>query len=136
MEQERKNIGLGHTVVTAPPEHDAGTCRKVGDLMSYLGDRWTLRTLVALGGGPRRFNQLRRDLEGVSQQMLARTLKALERDGMVTRTVHPSVPPQVEYALTDLGASLAEEGRRVGAWAFARIDEVDTHRDRFDKRDA
>lgn len=100
--------------------------------MGRIGDRWTLRILLALRDGPRRFNQLRRDVEGVSQQMLTRTLKMLERDGMATRTVHPSVPPQVEYALTPLGASLADEGHRLGAWAIDRLQEIDAHRALYD----
>lgn len=114
------------------PQHNTGDCQRVNALMGYLGDRWTLRILVKLKDGARRFNQLRRDVDGVSQQMLARVLKGLERDGMVTRTVYPSVPPQVEYALTALGASLVEQGLALGAWAVERIDEVDAHRDQYD----
>ncbi|RRN63521.1 helix-turn-helix domain-containing protein [Caulobacter sp. 602-1] len=113
-------------------QHNPINCQRVNALMGYMGDRWTLPVLMALGAGARRFNQLRRDVDGISQQMLARVVKGLERDGMVTRTVHPSVPPQVEYALTSLGASLTEQGVKLGDWAVQHIDEVDAHRERYD----
>lgn len=108
-------------------------CQRIGEMVGRIGDRWTLPVLVTLLEGPVRFNQIRRDLGGVSQQMLTRTLKALERDGMVTRTVYPTVPPQVEYALTALGRSLAEEGKRLGLWVYEHLPEIDGHRLRFDK---
>ena len=108
-------------------------CQRVGDIVGRIGDRWTLPVLVTLLAGPGRFNRIRRELEGVSQQMLTRTLKALERDGMVTRTVYPTVPPQVEYALTPLGSSLAEEGHRLGTWVQKHLPEIDIHRAHFDK---
>ena len=72
-----------------------------------MGYKWTIMAITRLAGEPRRFNELKRLIGGISQQMLTRTLKALERDGMVTRKVYPTIPPQVEYALTDLGRSLA-----------------------------
>lgn len=112
--------------------HTPSRCQAVNGLLGHLGDRWTLRVIIALEAGPKRFNHLRRAVDGVSQQMLARVLRALERDGMLIRTVYPTVPPQVEYALTELGASLAEQGRQIGAWAGDRIDEVVAHRDRYD----
>jgi DNA-binding HxlR family transcriptional regulator len=87
------------------------------------------------GRGPQRFNAIKRIIGGISQQMLTRTLKALERDGMVSRTVHPTVPPQVEYALTPLGHSLAVPVRALGAWARGHMEEIDGHRIRYDTRD-
>ncbi|MBO9713822.1 helix-turn-helix domain-containing protein [Sphingomonas sp.] len=107
-------------------------CVRFGELIARVGDRWTLPVTVTLLAGPLRFNQLRRAINGVSQQMLTRTLKSLERDGMVTRTVHPSVPPQVEYALTALGVSLAEEGMRIGAWARDNMAAIHSSRERYD----
>jgi len=108
-------------------------CARFHELLGRVGDRWTLRVAVALSREPLRFNQIRRAVAGISQQMLTRTLKALERDGMVSRTVHPSVPPQVEYALTALGQSLVAEGLRLGAWAEEHLSEIDLSRARYDR---
>jgi DNA-binding HxlR family transcriptional regulator len=82
-------------------------CRKMKGILSIVGDKWTVMIVMVLIERPRRFNDLKRTVGGISQQMLTRTLKALERDGMVSRTAHPTVPPQVEYALTAPGHSLA-----------------------------
>lgn len=82
---------------------------------------------------PRRFNDIKRTIGGISQQMLARTLRALERDGMVARTVHSTLPPQVEYALTALGRSLADPIRELGYWAGAHIAEIESNRSAFDE---
>lgn len=112
-----------------------GECLRVGELLGRIGDRWTLPVVVTLMEGPMRFNQIRRTVGGISQQMLTRTLRTLERDGMVSRTVHPTVPPQVEYALTELGGSLAEEGLRLGRWVRDNLPEIDTNRASFDRRE-
>ncbi|MBO9375831.1 transcriptional regulator [Sphingomonas histidinilytica] len=111
-----------------------GDCMRVSGLLARIGDRWTLPVIVTLHDGPLRFNQVRRAVSGISQQMLTRTLRTLERDGMVERTVHPTVPPQVEYALTPLGRSLAAEGLRLGNWVRDHIAEIDEHRGAFDRR--
>lgn len=111
-----------------------GDCLRVSELLGRIGDRWTLPVVVALHDGRLRFNQVRRAVTGISQQMLTRTLRALERDGMVDRTVHPTVPPQVEYALTPLGLSLAAEGLRLGGWVRDNIARIDDNRNRFDSR--
>ena len=90
------------------PPNQPGThpsCRKVNEVLGRMGDKWTIMAITMLAERPRRFNELKRLIGGISQQMLTRTLKALERDGMVTRTVFPTIPPQVEYGLTDLGHS-------------------------------
>jgi DNA-binding HxlR family transcriptional regulator len=108
-------------------------CMRVVETLARLGDRWTLPLVATLGDGAKRFNQLRREIGGISQQMLTRTLRGLERDGMVSRTVHPTTPPQVEYALTPLGHSLAEEAVRLGQWALAHREQIDVHRTRFDR---
>lgn len=113
----------------APTSHE---CLKLTDLLGHVSDRWTLRILLTLDRRSMRFNELKRSVEGVSQQMLSRSLKNLERDGMIVRTVHPTVPPQVEYGLTELGASLAEEGRRLGHWASSHIAAVDASRQDYD----
>lgn len=107
-------------------------CRKMSSVLTIVGDKWTVMIVMVLIDRPRRFNDLKRTIGGISQQMLTRTLKALERDGMASRTVHPTVPPQVEYALTDLGYSLAEPLRALGDWARAHLEQIDQNRLRYD----
>jgi DNA-binding HxlR family transcriptional regulator len=119
------------TTLTVTSEKE---CTRVVETLARLGDRWTLPLVATLGDGTKRFNQIRRDIAGISQQMLTRTLRTLERDGMVSRTVHPTTPPQVEYALTPLGHSLAEEAVRLGNWALTHREQIDAHRDRFDRQ--
>ncbi len=108
-------------------------CRRFSSVLSLIGDKWTVMIVMTLTERPRRFNELRRTIDGISQQMLARTLRALERNGLVGRTVHPTVPPQVEYALTDLGFSLADPIRQLGYWAGAHIAEIEDKRSAFDE---
>jgi DNA-binding HxlR family transcriptional regulator len=109
-------------------------CRKMSSVLGIVGDKWTVMIVMVLTERPRRFNDIKRTIGGISQQMLTRTLKALERDGMVSRTVRPTVPPQVEYALTELGHSLAEPLRALGAWASAHLEEIEGNRLRYDAR--
>jgi DNA-binding HxlR family transcriptional regulator len=110
-------------------------CSRVGEVLARIGDRWTMIVINQLGEGPRRFNELRRAIHGVSQRMLTLTLKNLERDGLVSRTVTPSVPPRVDYALTDLGRSMLGPVQALGQWALARLDEMDEARARYDERE-
>jgi DNA-binding HxlR family transcriptional regulator len=112
-------------------DHD---CRFIGDILSRIGDKWTGLVVRSLRERPHRFNELKRAVDGISQQMLTRTLKALERDGVVLRTVHPTVPPQVEYCLTSLGHSLSEPVFRLVQWAWENADEIRRQRDHFDAR--
>ncbi|MFN3523331.1 MAG: winged helix-turn-helix transcriptional regulator [Phenylobacterium sp.] len=114
--------------------HVLGECRRFAPVLSRLGDKWTLLVIMTLRGGPRRFNQLRRGIEGVSQQMLTRTLKSLERDGLVLRTVLPANPPQVQYELTELGRSLSVPILALGDWARDHLDEIEAARAAFDRR--
>ena len=107
-------------------------CRKLSGILTIIGDKWTVMIVMILTERPRRFNDIKRTIGGISQQMQTRTLKALERNGMVSRTVYPTVPPQVEYALTELGQSLAVPLRALGAWAGAHLDTIDEHRARYD----
>src|ERR671930_1337254 len=88
--------------------HDAEDCRAVSEVLARVGDKWTVLVVNELGDGPKRFNALRRALGSISQRMLTLTLRGLERDGLVTRTVTPSIPPRVDYALTRLGRSLLD----------------------------
>jgi len=110
----------------------AEECRNIAGHLSWIGGRWTLPVVVTLGDGTLRFNQLKRAVSGISQQMLTRTLKDLERDGMVSRTVHPTVPPQVEYTLTALGQSLAQQAIQLGGWVLANRSAIEDHRQGFD----
>jgi len=108
-------------------------CQRVGQVLARVGDKWTVMVISELGDGSQRFNELRRNVPGVSQRMLTLTLKNLERDGLVTRTVTPSVPPRVDYALTDLGRSMLVPVRALGQWAQAHIPQMDAARERYDR---
>ncbi|MGO4704861.1 winged helix-turn-helix transcriptional regulator [Microvirga sp. 2MCAF38] len=112
--------------------HVPNHCRTVTEILSRVGDKWSVQVVVQLGDGPRRFNELRRNVEGISQRMLTLTLRSLERDGLVTRTVYPTIPPRVDYALTGLGCSLLNAVRGLGAWAIEKRDEILEARRRFD----
>src|SRR5579872_5340603 len=107
-------------------------CRAVSEVLSRVGDKWTVLVVSALGEGPKRFNELRRALGSISQRMLTLTLRALERDGLVTRTVFPAVPPRVDYALTKLGRSLLEPVSGLGSWARKNRAAIQDARRKFD----
>lgn len=114
------------------PDFADRDCRIIGDILNRLGDRWTVLVVLCLRNKTHRFNELKRAVDGISQQMLTRTLRALERDGMVLRTVHATVPPQVEYGLTELGMSLSEPVLHLGKWAWENADLILQKRDQFD----
>jgi DNA-binding HxlR family transcriptional regulator len=101
-------------------------------VINRVGDRWSLLVLYALERETLRFQQLRTAVDGVSQKMLTQTLRALERDGLVHREVFASVPPRVEYRLTDLGRSLSARIRGIREWAYANMDEIERSRDLYD----
>ena len=107
-------------------------CRLVGSVLARIGDKWSVLVVMTLKDGPRRFNELKRGIDGISQRMLTFTLRGLERDGLVTRTLFPTIPPRVDYALTDLGRSLQEPVLALGTWAFAHLDAIEAARSRFD----
>jgi DNA-binding HxlR family transcriptional regulator len=119
--------------VHSPPHED---CRKVSQVLARVGDKWSVLVVMLLRDGPRRFNDIKRTVGGISQQMLTRTLRGLERDGMVTRTMFPTIPPQVEYALTDLGHSLSKPVLALGLWAQEHLTEIDAARSQFDRRNS
>ncbi|MEI9900164.1 MAG: helix-turn-helix domain-containing protein [Hyphomicrobium sp.] len=106
----------------------------MSEILSRVGDKWTMQVVVALRDRPRRFNDLKRHVGGISQQMLTRTLKTLERDGMVERTVCATTPPQVEYALTALGRSLSEPVRQLAQWARAHLATIHSNRSHYDAK--
>jgi len=120
----------GHIDVPARMTH---SCRTVTEILSRVGDKWSVQVVVQLGEGPKRFNELRRLVDGISQRMLTLTLRGLERDGLVTRTVYPTIPPRVDYELTGLGCSLLKTVRALGAWAIENRDEILEARRRFDE---
>jgi DNA-binding HxlR family transcriptional regulator len=118
------------------PKHDvqSADCRKVSQVLARIGEKWSVLIIMMLSGGPRRFSELRRDIDGISQRMLTLCLRGLERDGLVKRTIYPVVPPRVEYELTPLGQSLCEPVSALGTWAFNHIAEIDAARAAFDRR--
>lgn len=105
-------------------------------VLDTIADRWATLIIDLLGQGPRRFGALHRSIGGISQKMLTQTLRTLERDGLVSRTVYPTTPPSVEYALTPLGQTLTEPLGALRAWAEDNIDQVLTARSTFDEKAA
>jgi DNA-binding HxlR family transcriptional regulator len=112
--------------------HVPDDCRAVSEVLSRVGDKWTILVVGELGNGPKRFNEIRRALGSISQRMLTLTLRGLERDGLVTRTVFPTVPPRVDYELTKLGRSLLEPVSGIGLWARQNRERIQQARQRFD----
>ena len=108
------------------------SCRGVTDILNRVGDKWTVNVVRHLGVRTMRFSELRRALDGISQKMLTTTLRGLERDGFVTRTVYPSIPPKVEYELTDLGRDLWKPVAALGQWAHDNRARVEAARVKFD----
>lgn len=107
-------------------------CSGVGDLLSRIGDKWSVQVVVVLHHRAERFNGVKRGVPGISQQMLTRTLRNLERDGLIDRTVRATTPPQVQYKLTKLGMSLAEPVRALATWAIDNRAAIRDNRSRFD----
>jgi DNA-binding HxlR family transcriptional regulator len=121
------------TVQDHPLEHTE--CRKVSQILARVGDKWSVQVVMQLASGPRRFNEIKRAIGDVSQRMLTLTLRGLERDGLVTRTIFPTIPPRVEYQLTPLGRSLREPVIALGTWAQTHLEEIDAARSAFDQRE-
>ncbi|WP_271892852.1 winged helix-turn-helix transcriptional regulator [Candidatus Phyllobacterium onerii] len=116
------------------PDHFEVTsaCSAVHHILARVGDKWTVLVVSYLGNRSMRFNELRRAINGISQKMLTSTLRSLERDGFVTRTVYPTIPPRVDYELTDLGRDLLVPVRGLGDWAIRNEQRVSEARARFD----
>ena len=112
--------------------HVPEDCRAVSEVLSRVGDKWTVLVVGELGNGRKRFNEIRRALGSISQRMLTLTLRGLERDGLVTRTMFPTVPPRVDYELTKLGRSLLEPVSGIGLWARQNRAAIAEARQRFD----
>ena len=117
---------------TDPPEHTIESCMHVSDVLARVGGKWSILIIGALGPGPRRFNELKREVQGISQRMLTLAVRGLERDGLIARTVTPSIPPRVDYALTDLGRSLLKPVSALGEWAIENRALVERARHAFD----
>lgn len=108
----------------------------IRDILDRVGDQWSVLVLMVLDGGTRRFNELMREIGDISKQMLSRTLKRLEQDGFVRRTVYPEVPPRVEYELTDLGCSFLEPMQGLVRWAAVNHRAVVVARQDYAERKA
>jgi DNA-binding HxlR family transcriptional regulator len=145
VEQARKNAQFLHPSTSVKPEHikvpvlppnahQDSDCRAVASVLARVGDKWSVFVIMMLGEKPRRFNELKRMIGGISQRMLTLTLRGLERDGLITRTVFPTIPPRVDYELTDLGRGLCQPVAALGAWAHAHQSEIETAREKFDTR--
>jgi DNA-binding HxlR family transcriptional regulator len=117
--------------VTHPANHQSCRVREVLDLVA---DKWSLYVVAYLGDRPRRFTELKRGVEGISQRMLTVTLRGLERDGILTRTVHEVMPPHVSYQLTPLGRSLLTATAPLIDWSTQNLPRIDTARATFDQR--
>jgi DNA-binding HxlR family transcriptional regulator len=123
--QERTRVLPGNLHV---PED----CRAVSEVLDRVGDKWSVLVVTMLGDGSKRFNELRRAIASISQRMLTLTLRGLERDGLVTRTVYPTIPPRVDYTLTELGRSLLVPVHGLGLWARQNRDKIQQARIAFD----
>jgi DNA-binding HxlR family transcriptional regulator len=117
----------------ALPGLPTATCR-VREVLGRIGDKWSIFIIIRLGNGPQRFTTLKRSVDGISQRMLTVTLRGLERDGIVSRTMYPVMPPRVDYALTPLGHTLLDAVGALMAWADEHLAEVDAAREGYDAR--
>jgi DNA-binding HxlR family transcriptional regulator len=117
-------------------DHTHEGCLAAREVLNRVGDKWSVLIVAMLGDGPRRFTELKRNIEGISQRMLTLTLRGLERDGLVSRTVFPTIPPRVDYALTPLGETLLEPVRALGAWANDNRLSIQEARTKFDAKEA
>jgi DNA-binding HxlR family transcriptional regulator len=118
------------TGATVDPYQAGCATRRVLD---RIGDRWTVLVIGVLGDGDARFSQLLRRVQGVSQKMLTQTVRGLERDGLVRRTVYPEVPVRVEYALTDAGRTLLEPLRALQQWSIEHLQDISTSQEAYDR---
>ncbi len=139
MEPRHTDVTLAPSERTRGPiadvKHVSGDCQAVNLVLARVGDKWSVLIVMLLGDGPKRFNAMKHLIGGISQRMLSLTLRGLERDGLVTRTVTPSVPIRVDYALTDLGRSLWRPVEALGAWAHANHGNIKDAQKRYDARE-
>ncbi|PZU76341.1 MAG: transcriptional regulator [Brevundimonas sp.] len=114
---------------------ESARCRGVSNVLQRVGDKWSVLVVATLSRGPHRFSELRREIEAISQRMLTLTLRSLERDGLISRTVTPTIPPRVDYALTPLGHSLQQPVLALAGWAIDHLEEISAAQSAFDSRD-
>ncbi|MDP5278500.1 helix-turn-helix domain-containing protein [Sphingomonas sp. DG1-23] len=126
----------GGTCAIPGDHHDTAACEHISRMLARISDKWTLLVVRTLGNGPRRFNALRREVGEISQKMLASTLRDLEENGFVSRTVTPVTPPQVEYALTPLGKEFLCPVRGLAEWVVANAERIDAARASYAERRA
>jgi DNA-binding HxlR family transcriptional regulator len=112
--------------------HVTDNCKAVSEILGRVGDKWSVLVVMTLRNGSRRFSELHRAIPGVSQRMLTLTLRGLERDGMVSRKVTPTIPPRVDYELTPLGKSLQRPVIALGQWAIDNLPSIHAARAAFD----
>jgi DNA-binding HxlR family transcriptional regulator len=117
-------------------KHVPEECPAVREVLNRVGDKWSVQVVGMLGDGKKRFSELRHGIEGISQRMLTLTLKGLQRDGLITRTVYPTIPPRVEYDLTKLGRSLLEPITGLAKWAGSNRVKIQDARNRYDSKKA
>ena len=117
-------------------QEDTVVCSRISQMLARISDKWTLLVVRTLGHGPLRFNALRREMGEISQKVLASTLRDLEENGFVTRTVTPDTPPKVEYALTDLGRDLLNPVQALAEWVIANSARIDAARTAYAARQA
>jgi DNA-binding HxlR family transcriptional regulator len=117
-------------------KHVPDKCLAVREVLNRVGDKWSVLVVALLGDGTKRFSELRRTIEGISQRMLTLTLKGLERDGLVTRTMYPTIPPRVDYGLTKLGRSLLIPITGLGKWAEQNREKIQAARQRYDAQNS
>jgi DNA-binding HxlR family transcriptional regulator len=128
----KKALCLHEGTFLKPDERDHGDCRAISETLARIGDKWTVLVVELLRNGPMRFNELRRTINGISQRMLTLTLRGLERDGLVTRTVYPTIPPRVEYELTPLGRTLRAPLGAIAEWARTNRPTIERAQKLFD----
>ena len=129
VKQRQERTSMSPSTLDVPED-----CRAVSEVLDRIGDKWSVLVVVTLGDGPKRFNELRRSIASISQRMLTLTLRGLERDGLISRTVFPTVPPRVDYELTELGRSLLRPVRALGGWARENRSRILQARLRFDAK--
>jgi len=128
--------GQGGTLAKPDIHEDTARCEHISRILARISDKWTLLVVRVLGHGPRRFNALRREVGEISQKVLASTLRELEQNGFVSRTVTPVNPPQVEYALTELGHEFLMPVQALAEWVVENAPRMDVARDAYLKRRA
>lgn len=119
-------------VTGLPEDLQHSDCQKVSQVLARVGEKWSVLIIMLLAGGPRRFTEIKRTINGISQRMLTLCLRGLERDGLIKRTVFAVMPPHVEYELTPLGRSLTAPVIALGTWAKDHISDIDAARNAFD----